>query len=226
MYIYKIINKINNKIYIGQSEKDVNVEYIGSGKILLKAIKKYGKANFNKEIIETCDSKEQLNEREKHWIKFYNSNNRKIGYNISIGGDGGNLGDLVNKKISDAVKGLVSVKDESGNCFRVNKNDERFLKRELVGVLSGVVAHNKGKLMSELQKKKLRKPKSLEHKLSLSKSRKEKMSGTKKIICSNNNVTYNSLNIAAKELNLTASNITEVLKGRAKATKGFVFVYA
>ena len=144
MYIYKIINKINNKIYIGQSEKDVNVEYIGSGKILLKAIKKYGKINFNKEIIETCNFKEQLNEREKYWIKFYNSNDRKIGYNISIGGDGGNLGNLVNKKISDAVKGFISVKDGGGNCFRFNKNDERFLRRELVGVLSGVVAHNKG----------------------------------------------------------------------------------
>lgn len=226
MYIYKIINKTNNKIYIGQSEKDVNVEYLGSGKILLKALKKYGKVNFNKEIIETCNSKEQLNEREKYWIAFYKSSERNVGYNISIGGNGGNLGDLVNKKISDKTKGFVLVKDKNGKCLRVKQNDERFLNKELIGFASGKVPSNKGRSMSEEQKTKLKKPKTEEHKINLSKSKKEKMSGTKKIICLNNSIVYSSLNDAAEKLNLTAPNITAVLKGRAKATKGFSFIYA
>jgi len=88
MQIYKITNLINSKIYIG---KDVssNSNYYGSGVILNNAIKKYGIENFNKEIIDTAQNKEDLSEKEKYWISFYNSTNKEIGYNISKGGDGG-----------------------------------------------------------------------------------------------------------------------------------------
>ena len=88
MIIYKTTNLINSKIYIGQDKKN-NPNYFGSGKILQIAIEKYGVENFNKEILEECESKESLNEREKYWINFYNSTDREIGYNISLGGDGG-----------------------------------------------------------------------------------------------------------------------------------------
>jgi hypothetical protein len=89
MQIYKTINLVNNKIYIGQDSHD-NSEYLGSGKILKKAIKKYGKENFKKKILEdNIRSKKELNEREKYWISFYNSTDKDIGYNIAKGGDGG-----------------------------------------------------------------------------------------------------------------------------------------
>jgi hypothetical protein len=61
MIIYKITNKVNSKIYIGQDKHD-NPNYLGSGKILHLAFKKYGSENFIKEIIEECESKEHLNE--------------------------------------------------------------------------------------------------------------------------------------------------------------------
>lgn len=51
MIIYKIINLVNNKIYIGQ-EKQFNSNYFGSGLLILKAITKYGISSFKKEIIE------------------------------------------------------------------------------------------------------------------------------------------------------------------------------
>lgn len=50
MLIYKTTNKINGKIYIGQTSKDENVFYLGSGKTLLKAVKKYGKDNFDRKM--------------------------------------------------------------------------------------------------------------------------------------------------------------------------------
>lgn len=86
MIIYKTTNLINGKFYIGKDVKNKN-SYLGSGKILKDAIKKYGKENFKKEILEICDSLETLSEREKFWIKELKAN--EIGYNIAEGGTGG-----------------------------------------------------------------------------------------------------------------------------------------
>lgn len=86
MIVYKTINLITRKIYIGKSVKE-NKNYFGSGKIIKKAIKKYGIKNFKKEILEYCSSQKELNEKEIYWIKKLNS---KIpnGYNILSGGTG------------------------------------------------------------------------------------------------------------------------------------------
>jgi len=87
MIIYKTTNLLNGKIYVGKDSKN-NPNYLGSGIYIYKSIKKHGKENFKKEIICECCSKEELNKKEKYWIKTLNS---KIpnGYNISDGGDGG-----------------------------------------------------------------------------------------------------------------------------------------
>lgn len=93
--IYKITNLINGKIYIGQSvninkrwndEKrrafdttDKSYEYP-----LNRAIRKYGIENFSFEIQEEC-TRENLNEREKYWIHYYDSFFN--GYNQTLGGE-------------------------------------------------------------------------------------------------------------------------------------------
>lgn len=88
MIIYKTTNLINGKIYIGRDKND-NDSYLGSGLLLSKAIKKYGKENFKKETIEKCSTIKNLNEREIFWIYKLNSRNKKIGYNIAVGGECG-----------------------------------------------------------------------------------------------------------------------------------------
>jgi len=85
MRIYKTTNKINGKIYIGQDKND-RKNYFGSGYIIKNAIKKYGKSNFTKDILEVCNNEKELNDREYFWIKFFDSKNPKIGYNIKDGG--------------------------------------------------------------------------------------------------------------------------------------------
>ena len=102
MVIYKITNTINGKIYIGK-QSNRNKKYMGSGKWIKRAIKKYGKRYFIKEIIESCNSNEDLNSREKYWIKELNSTNSKIGYNISKGGKGATffMTEEQKKKVSD-----------------------------------------------------------------------------------------------------------------------------
>jgi hypothetical protein len=88
MVIYRTTNLINGKWYIGKDEASRNY-YLGSGTVLTNAIKKYGKENFKKEILEECTSKEHLSEREKYWILTTNAQNDPMSYNIASGGEGG-----------------------------------------------------------------------------------------------------------------------------------------
>ncbi|HRW22136.1 MAG TPA: GIY-YIG nuclease family protein [Bacteroidales bacterium] len=97
MIIYKTTNLVNGKIYIGKSTKN-DPNYLGSGRILLKAIAKYGKEKFTKEIIDTAKTFEELNEKEKFWIKKMNSQNHTIGYNILSGGEGVSSKDVTGEK--------------------------------------------------------------------------------------------------------------------------------
>lgn len=95
-FIYKITNTINGKSYIGQTIQNVKERFYQHcatkcNKAVLdmaihKAIKKYGKSNFTVEVIEEIDST-NLNDRERYWIKYYNSYNN--GYNSTKGGQDG-----------------------------------------------------------------------------------------------------------------------------------------
>jgi len=86
MVVYKTSNLINGLFYIGQDSNN-NPNYLGSGLALNRAIKKYGKKNFRKEILEHCNTKEELNNREIYWIETLNA--IAEGYNIAEGGSGG-----------------------------------------------------------------------------------------------------------------------------------------
>ena len=85
MIIYKTTNLINGKIYVGKDYKN-KPTYYGSGIQIIRAIRKYGRINFKKEILEQCTIG-NIDEREKHWIATLNARDRKIGYNIDEGGN-------------------------------------------------------------------------------------------------------------------------------------------
>lgn len=87
MIVYKTINLVNGKIYVGQDFYN-NPNYFGSGLLIQAAIKKYGIENFKKEIIEYCSNTEKLDEREIYWIEKLKSRDKNIGYNLSAGGHG------------------------------------------------------------------------------------------------------------------------------------------
>ena len=95
-FIYKITNTINGKSYLGQTIQNVKERFYQhcatkcskavSNMAIHRAIKKYGKSNFTVEVIEEIDSA-NLNDRERYWIKYYNSYNN--GYNSTKGGQDG-----------------------------------------------------------------------------------------------------------------------------------------
>ena len=64
---------------------------MGSGSVLKEDIKILGIQNFKKSILEICSNKEELNEREKYYIKKYDAVHSKDYYNIAEGGTGGNI---------------------------------------------------------------------------------------------------------------------------------------
>jgi group I intron endonuclease len=83
--IYKITNKINGNFYIGKHKtKDLNDKYMGSGKLIKAVIKKHGIENFEKEILETFNTEEEMNEAEKHYVVLGEGS-----YNLCPGGQGG-----------------------------------------------------------------------------------------------------------------------------------------
>lgn len=99
--IYLIRNKVNGKVYVGQST-DIHrrwTEHLRSGQPELYnkkserdsttpihlAMQKYGVKNFELSTLEECP-RENLNDRERFWIAHFNSTNKQFGYNIGEGG--------------------------------------------------------------------------------------------------------------------------------------------
>lgn len=116
MLIYKIINIVNDKVYIGQTTgtlaqriRSYKAEYCSNKppRPIIKAMKKYGWDKFRFSIVEdNILSKEELDKKEKEYIVLFNSLCSQNGYNIELGGNGiGKHAEETKKKISEAQKG-------------------------------------------------------------------------------------------------------------------------
>lgn len=107
VYMHK--NKINNKIYIGQT-KDIQIRWSYNGEMyrgsiyFYRAIQKYGWNNFEHIILKENLTKEEADFWETYYIKFYNTMNSKNGYNLKSGGLNNQLSDISRKKISETKK--------------------------------------------------------------------------------------------------------------------------
>lgn len=122
--IYKITNKLNNKIYIGKHIcKSIYDCYMGSSIHLLNDIKKYGKENFHKDILFECQNEKELNEKE---LQIVNRDfvQRSDTYNRQIGGIGGNKIDFTKHPE------IIEANKKNSNIFWDSiKNDDEKHKR-------------------------------------------------------------------------------------------------
>lgn len=104
--IYKTTNLINGKFYIGKHQtKDLNDGYMGSGRLINRAIKKYGLDQFKTEIIEMCPTEAHMNLAEKIYVVI----DPEVSYNLCRGGKGG-FGYINDNKLNG---GIVSDKSRS-----------------------------------------------------------------------------------------------------------------
>lgn len=90
-FVYQTTNLVNGKYYIGVHQCDtLDDGYLGSGLILARAISKYGKENFKREILQFFDSPEEafLFEAEIVTLEFVSRNSV---YNVAPGGAGGSI---------------------------------------------------------------------------------------------------------------------------------------
>ena len=105
-YIYKRVNKVNNKVYIGQHRyhlPELDPRYQGSGVLLQKAFKRYGIEAFTIELIALAESQEELDLLEEKHIAEYNSL-APNGYNLRTGGNNNPPGLESRKNMSEAQK--------------------------------------------------------------------------------------------------------------------------
>lgn len=201
MYIYKTTNLSNGLIYIGQSSKTPadSEKYLGSGRKLKHAIATIGIENFRKEIIELCNSIEQLNEREIYYIELFNSTDPNIGYNILKGGAYPDLSTIIKEA-------LHTPEQQEAMSNRNSKRWEDDDYRKKVTDSNKKTWSNKEKLEqhSDLIKSKLNTPEA-------KKRRSEVLRAMKKVLCPHCNKTI-ALNHAHKHFDNCTFHIDPIMR--------------
>lgn len=148
-YIYKITCTETNKVYIGQTknkrkridEHKYDLRHnIHHSVYMQRAFNKYGEKSFRFEVIEEC-SQNDVDNRECFWIKFYNSTNKKYGYNSESGGN-------KNKTLSSETKYKLSIKGKERyrTHYKFINSEEAIQKRSIT---------NTGKKRSDEFRKKM-----------------------------------------------------------------------
>jgi len=225
-YIYLTTNLIDGKKYIGQHAGSINDNYLGSGVLLTKAIEKYGKENFKKEILEIC-KKEELDEKEKYYIKKYNANEDENFYNLSEGGQQGDgwqaarqwakenpeLAQEMYKKnyekLSKWIKEHPDVKQQ--NIQKMIEGSKKWKQENRDLVLKNMEKVNQAK--EKWQKEHPQEyQKQIENWIKAGSA-----ANSKKVKCNTTGEIFESISAAARHYNIAQGNISKVLKGERKS---------
>ena len=141
MFIYKITNKINNKVYIGQTIRPVEERWKRHINDALhnildthfaRAIRYYKPENFILEIIDTANDQEELNKKEQYWIQQYDSINTGYNETDAISKCGGNTyksktaeeRKKIGEKIRQSKLGGKNPHATKVKCKNINTNEE------------------------------------------------------------------------------------------------------
>jgi hypothetical protein len=152
-YVYCVTNTLNNKKYIGSHSGYINDDYLGSGVILKKAIKKYGKRNFVKDILWDGPI-EYMRDMETYWCEYFDVANNDLFYNRTNKGTGYVYG-KPNPKLSE-VRKAMNVKVWNKGLRKETSEAIQKQSEKQTGKSSGMkgkLAWNAGKIGTMLGKK-------------------------------------------------------------------------
>lgn len=148
--IYKTTNLINGKIYVGKHSQYICPAifdgYLGGGILINRSIKKYGKENFVRQTLEVVEDENMFKEREIFWISRLKSTDKKVGYNITVGGEGFTSEYVKNswenpvhrKKKEESNKKIDVIKRKSDSQKRIWSDPNNILlsERRLSGIIN------------------------------------------------------------------------------------------
>lgn len=203
LIIYKITNLKNNKSYIGKTTRDLETrlgEHLRhQDKPIGQALAEYGLDSFAIDVIDTAETNEELNSKERYWIAAYDSMIPN-GYNQSYGGD-------------------------TSEGFRHRKESKRKMSKAKSSVYSGEGNPFYGKRHTEEARKKMSEAwKTREYtdewRQHLSESHKKQA-----VINVDTGEVFPSIKSAAEKYCIKATHITRVCKGKRKRTGGFRWAY-
>ena len=204
MIIYKMTNKVNGKIYIGQTTRTLEErtrEHLRHDSIIIdKALKKHGLDNFLIEEIDQAKTIDELNEKETYYINFYNSMVPN-GYNQCFGGSN-SLGFKHRKESRQKMSVAKREKYKGkGNPFYGKRHNEKSKEK----------MREKRKGLAHLDAEQVRKLRESHY--------------TRPVKNLDTNEVFRSIKEAAEKYKIEPTHITRVCKGKRKRTGGYRWVY-
>ena len=216
--VYKHTNKLNNKVYIGiTSRKAVSrwgrdgCNYVTSPHFY-SAICKYGWDNFDHDILYIGLTKEDACAKEIELITYYNVDNPKFGYNMTSGGDCPVMSVESRKKLSNSMLG-----NKNGLGKPCSKEKAEKISKAQIG-----------KIVSDETKRKQSKDAQNRH-IPCSEEKRKHLQDSyphmRSVYCVETDTVYKSVQFCARELNLHASLVSKVCRGKLKTTGGYHLKY-
>ena len=246
MVIYLLTDTTNGKQYVGQTQRRLRERILEHKKDDLyvdRAIRKHGWENFTVEILDECETIDELNEREQYRIAELGTREPN-GYNLADGGMG-----KPGHKCSEKTKALLAAlhtgkKHTPESIAKMSKATTEQMKDP--AVRAHLAEINRGKKASDETRKKMSKTRqgrkhteeskkkisetnkgrglSEEARRKLSESRRQNP-GPRRVLCVETGIIYDSIAAASRENNIDYKGINHVCRGRSMTAGGFHWIY-
>lgn len=216
-YIYKHTAP-NGKVYIGQTQQKtpekrwLHGKGYPNNKHFSSAISKYGWDNFTHEILYSGLTQEEANKKEIELIAEYRSADRNYGYNISFGGNNvGKFSEETRIKMSKSHIGKHLTEEHKKHISESSKlQSEETKKKKSVSHIGLKHTEETKKRMSELQNARTQEEINNIYKYI-----------SKRVLCVETGIVYNSTRSAGRILNISASSISRACKDETKTARGY-----
>ena len=207
MIIYCITNKVNGKQYVGQTVRSLEERYSEHCRklntVVGKAIKKYGKENFDIEILDSSLIIDDLNDKETYWIKEKNTMIPN-GYNLCYGGN-----------------------NTLGYTHKIESKLKMSTTKKRLGNMVGEKNHFYGKKHTAETRRKMSDAWTSGKRVITDEWRENIRKGhiTRKVINETTGEEFDSIKEASIKYNIINTNISAVCRGKQKTAGGFKWSY-